>query len=191
MPDGEGMVFTIEMAAAYMGQIGVGVTTVAIEDALETFELPALCAELGDDPFWILPTEYFQTVLEGGGSVVKVAHSVSDMKNGYFQEFGPDTKWTPAIFVSSDALDDWAARRNRAAGDYVPPAQSSGRREAQVDWIVARLQQKDENLPIRRSTGGPSGIKADVKAEALIERSDLFTKSGFDRAWTELPKSDD
>ena len=69
-------------------------------------------------------------------------------------------------------------------------AERPRRRAEQMAWITERLKQRGCALPLQRSRGGAAGTKAEVKAEALNERPDLFTDSGFDHAWRGLPKRD-
>jgi len=63
-----------------------------------------------------------------------------------------------------------------------------GRRADQVDWLKLSLKEMHVPLPLKRSAGGPPGIKLKLRAKALEERQDLFTSSGFDRAWLEIPE---
>jgi hypothetical protein len=112
MPGGDSMPLTLDYAVAYMRKHGIYVTEEDIERALQNLELPALAGELGDDPYWIVPPEYFHIIRNGGGAEVKLAYSVWDRNKGHFQVKGPEAKFMPVIFVSSDALDQWAIRLN-------------------------------------------------------------------------------
>jgi len=66
------------------------------------------------------------------------------------------------------------------------PAPQS-RPAARIAWLEKRLAEKGIPLPLPRHRGGRSGLKAELRAEALAN-SNLFTPATFDHAWKELPK---
>ena len=85
--------------------------------------------------------------------------------------------------VLSGALN---ASSSEHDGNLVPASRPATR----IAWLKARLVERGIPLPMPRQRGGPTGLKAEMRAEAL-EKPGLFTTSTFDHAWKALPKVDE
>lgn len=163
------MTLTLDSAVSYMRKVGVHVTEEDIERALEALELPALAAELGDEPYWVVLPEDFQTIRNGGGAEVRVAASVWGRNQGHFRVKSSDVRFTPMIYVDSDDLDRWAIRLN-------DPDRQVPRKPA-TTWRLRPVQRERAYTPNLRQF-----------LQAALDRGDpLPTALDVLRAWSAKP----
>lgn len=159
-----------------------------IRRLLKRGEIQALARRVGGTFYFI----YSDTIgeLESYGTLPYAALSARELAESDIRVFLHGEKFEKSPYIESHVLDEWAERYkgnlNGASSSQVQRKKPVN--NSRIAWIKTRLKSKGVNLPLIISKGGPAGIKAELKREALVERRDLFTESTFDRAWKAIPK---